>query len=595
MAVVNGRVDIQIRTEAAGNAAPKVKAVANEVSGIERAASKAVGPISGVSSAVVGLQKGVGPVESIKTAFDSLTGTFAFVSGVVSLVVAGVSALVDAIGGMESPLSKSQAALLDLRTSTDAWAESLKDAAKQAREVAKQTSAMATSVLDIEAEIAALGGDDEGARQLQALAAWEKAETQYREAVEQRAAQEKELRLEEARLDQVHGNLVEAQRKLALAEEAIVRERRRGHADLAFQKEVERALLLETVDLAEVAERDLARKVEAMRASVGVFDELLGSLGRLVDVKGAAAEKAATPKPPPPRARGGGGRKRMSREDLLAAQGEAEIEALLLLLRQDEEEAELEAELRAEAKRAEERARKALEEARAEEKKLADQRERLFKSDPFRAEAEGMLALSDAVRDFATTMGDGIPMLGAFAGALGSVATAFDGVSAANDNAMKVAEAYREGKASEQEMVEAMADARKTEARAAMDSVGFLAKAGAEQIKNERLRAGVLAVIETGLGLGKAAIGDYAGAAGHFAAAATLGTVAIFGSASSSSSPQQQSRAQDAIAAQTQAQTSMTTVNVYGGWFGASSPQENAWALEQQSRRHAGNGYARAA
>lgn len=58
-------------------------------------------------------------------------------------------------------------------------------------------------------------------------------------------------------------------------------------------------------------------------------------------------------------------------------------------------------------------------------------------------------------------------------------------------------------------------------------SAGALAKAGAQQIKNERARAGVLALIELGLGLGKQFVpGLQAEAAGHFASAAVLGLVA---------------------------------------------------------------------
>lgn len=61
-------------------------------------------------------------------------------------------------------------------------------------------------------------------------------------------------------------------------------------------------------------------------------------------------------------------------------------------------------------------------------------------------------------------------------------------------------------------------------------SVGALAKAGAQQIKNERARAGVLALIELGMGLGKQFVpGLQAEAAGHFAAAGVLGLVAAAG------------------------------------------------------------------
>lgn len=68
---------------------------------------------------------------------------------------------------------------------------------------------------------------------------------------------------------------------------------------------------------------------------------------------------------------------------------------------------------------------------------------------------------------------------------------------------------------------------------AVIGSLGAIAKAGAQELKNERLRAGVLSIIE--LGLGFANLANPPVAAGHFTASAILGGVALFGSGSGSS------------------------------------------------------------
>jgi hypothetical protein len=82
---------------------------------------------------------------------------------------------------------------------------------------------------------------------------------------------------------------------------------------------------------------------------------------------------------------------------------------------------------------------------------------------------------------------------------------------------------------------------------------------------------------------------DYPAAAAHFLAAATLGTVALTAT-SSSGSGSSASRNVMQTTAQSFAQPA-PQVNIYGGWIGNGTPQENAHALWDRMRASQGTGY----
>lgn len=107
------------------------------------------------------------------------------------------------------------------------------------------------------------------------------------------------------------------------------------------------------------------------------------------------------------------------------------------------------------------------------------------------------------VRDFTGALSEALPGMEAFTGALGQISEVWGKYAESGEGA----------------------------ARATIASLGAIGRAGAEQIKNERLRAGVLSVIELGIGTGMLFVNP-AEAASHFAAAAILGGVAIFGGSS---------------------------------------------------------------
>lgn len=200
------------------------------------------------------------------------------------------------------------------------------------------------------------------------------------------------------------------------------------------------------------------------------------------------------------------------------------------------------------------------------------------------------------IRDFSAALSDSLPGMSEFSGALRDISSSWADVAAANDNAAEVYQKYLNGEGDIEDVMKARADARQAEARGAISSIGAIATAGAEQIKNERLRAGVLATIQLGLGTAMMFVNP-AEAAGHFAAAAILGSVAIFGGGSGSGSSRGgksrsgSSRSVSRTLSDPAAAGGGWSINIFGGWFGAGHPAETAAALHALSRRGAGSGY----
>jgi len=133
---------------------------------------------------------------------------------------------------------------------------------------------------------------------------------------------------------------------------------------------------------------------------------------------------------------------------------------------------------------------------------------------------------------------------------------------------------------------------------AVVGSLGAIAQAGAMAIKDERARAGVLSIIQLGLGLGKVFIpGLQAEAAGHFAAAATLGSVAIFGSGSGGGrGAGGGGRGAAPTRGSVQSSGEMlgannVSVTIHGNYYGGRREQEAASDFARLTRRR-GNGFA---
>lgn len=197
------------------------------------------------------------------------------------------------------------------------------------------------------------------------------------------------------------------------------------------------------------------------------------------------------------------------------------------------------------------------------ERKTLEARGKVAKNEEAYTEARKVLereSLGEPIRDFSLALAEALPNMDSFTGALGKIGAQWD--------------AYSKG--------------QKSLASTVTGSVGALAKAGAEHIKNERLRAGVLAIIETGLGIATS-FTNPAESASHFGAAVTLGSVAIFGGSSSSGGSKQERNVMRSTASAPQ--SAAPTVNIYGGWLGNGTPQENAYALYERMRAAYGTGF----
>lgn len=139
------------------------------------------------------------------------------------------------------------------------------------------------------------------------------------------------------------------------------------------------------------------------------------------------------------------------------------------------------------------------------------------------------------------------------------------------------------------------AETGKNTKAAVVGSLAAIAVAGAQQIKDERARAGVLAIIETGLGF--ANLENPAIAAGHFTAAAVLGGVALFGaggSARRSGGGSAASAASSIRPVNDNTGVAPVQLNINAPWFGP-SPQEAAAGLAAFLGSANGTGFGAAA
>ncbi|MCC7539432.1 MAG: hypothetical protein IT379_24620 [Deltaproteobacteria bacterium] len=139
----------------------------------------------------------------------------------------------------------------------------------------------------------------------------------------------------------------------------------------------------------------------------------------------------------------------------------------------------------------------------------------------------------------------------------------------------------------------------KTTKDAVVGSLGAIAKAGAAQIRDERLRAGVLSVIE--LGLGFANLANPAIASGHFTASAILGGVALFGGSSGGARGGGSRAAGSGNGSRIPARLSgaedmgggRVSYVIHGNYYGGRAEQEAAADQHRLSRRLVGTGFER--
>lgn len=180
------------------------------------------------------------------------------------------------------------------------------------------------------------------------------------------------------------------------------------------------------------------------------------------------------------------------------------------------------------------------------------------------AEVAKAKALGGAVRDFASALSDALPGMDAFSAALGRIS----------------------------QMWGDYAETGKGAATATIKSAGAMALAGAEAIKNDRLRAGVLSVFH--LGLGTALLFNpvtAAEGAAHIAGGLILGGIALAsggGGGGHSSGPKARQVARAPLSDRTQ--SGGVTFIVNGTYIAGHSAQETAADLHAMMQR-GGSGF----
>lgn len=175
-----------------------------------------------------------------------------------------------------------------------------------------------------------------------------------------------------------------------------------------------------------------------------------------------------------------------------------------------------------------------------------------------------MQLLAGDVRDFTAALSESLPGMDAFSGALSQISS----------------------------MWGEYAETGKGAARATVMSVGAIAMAGAEQIKNERLRAGVLSIIHLGLGTALMFVpGAQQEALGHLAGAAILGSVAIFGGSGSGSGKRNEPTRATGRALSDRTSSGNVLIQFNGAYIARHTAQETAAELHQMARSGQSSGY----
>lgn len=568
MTVVTGAVNVTVRVDGVGRGPQKVDETRKAIDKIERSSSNAGGAVGVLRGRIDSLKEGVGPVNLLREGFEWLNSNIGFVG-----IAAG--ALVGVFGALSSALST---------TKIDSVTQSFIRMAQGAQRARTGIINLATVASSLRADLTTSAEIDAGEMEAQALenvGRFEEAEKKRREVAQKRVMQT-QVEIETGKSKAIFdARMADEQRKraqVALADNQreidhynlLIRQRERAGLSTEYQRKQLAAASVTQQDLsanlaiADRAYRDNAKAVDLYNRKLEASNRLLGSLDQ----------------PAAKRPSGGGGARRGG-----PVKGKPEDDTNRLLgglAAASDRRWEMEARQLDELER------------KAREERLAQEDERKAREDRAGA-VRGPISSSraDDIRDFSAALSESLPGLAEWSGALKEVAGSWGDVAAANDDATAKYEDYLNGRATEAEYLKAMGDARKAEARGAIASVGAIATAGAESIKNERVRAGVLATIHLGLGTALMFVpGAQQEALGHLAGAAILGSVAIFGGSRGSGSSSSSSR-ERSVARQLSDRTSSgaVTLNIFGGWFGTSHPQETAAALHSMIARGGSGGY----
>lgn len=607
---MNGEIKVRVQFDGAGNAPKKAAETTKAMKALDEAGGTTARTMGGAARELAGVDSAAGSLSNrlgkARASFDDLAkgaddkvlkveeglGKLGRAAGLIGTVVGVALTAVTALWAAlsEPALNDSVSMFIRASNASSQFAASLRNAGRSAREAAGDLRDLRTQLYETAAANAEARGDGAKAQSLRRsitqIAAGERVIEQAEKVKELVKEEDQLLKTRSKIVDETVGlERMEARTRQLFGQGKVSAEQ---YAQAIAKLSIERAILKGQDAF---AEKRLGEVRDERRTREAFVPVLADSYQLTLEPEtGGGAVRAS-----------GGGRAARSAVDQRKAV-EQEIHDFHLALAadlarerekldDDREKKRLEAIEKEKEKRLEnERVLAGLELSDWAGKRERAERERL--SAPLVEGASELSALGTGISVLSTRLAEGLPELERYGQALGLMADQFGAVAAANDNLLEVQQKHVLGLATGAEVQSAYADAQKKTTGAVVASIAGFARAGAERIKNERLRAGVLSVIETGLGLGALATFNYPVAAAHFAAAGVLGSVAIFGGASSGTSSGGATAQRNVMQSTAQPfQQAGPSIHIYGGFFGNGSPQENGDALWQRMQAAYGTGF----
>lgn len=576
MTVLSGEVKTTISMRGAGDAAVRVEQTNRALKGTETASkgvSASLLSMRGNITNIVGAMSQAGgrmasELGAIGGVVEEVSSSFGVWGTVIGTVAVGVGALVAVFAGMPDKLTAYGEAMAKSLKPTQDMSGAITQLATEAASAKTQLAELGKTAMNALAALAELRGDKEGAdlirkRQgaVESAADASKAASAYTEASAR-------LGTAKAIEKQSRDDITEAERAL---DEAMLQHDKSAKALAAAR------LFTARYNLSQ-AQQAIA-DTQAVLGRLATVAATTGAVARETQMQAGLTPGVGffTPSDPTNLGPGKAGAPRAANDN-----ADALIGAL--------------------SKRADSQDQRAIDEAARSEEAAWKKR-----MEGYDAAANALITVQDsgaraamAIRDFSGALAEAMPRSEAFAGALQETNRLFGDYAVA---AQAAAEAKRTAEQEEDpvkkqglvtELLNKEAAARKAGAQAAIGSIGAIAKAGAQQIKDERARAGVLSIIY--LGLGTAHIltpGFEAQGAGELAAAGILGAVAIFSSGKSGS----KAAGPNPSAIRPVSDNSggaPIVLNINAPWFGP-SPQEAAAGLAAFLGRADGTGFGAAA
>lgn len=575
MAVMSGNVNVTVRVDGVGSAPSKVEESKKAIKSLGDEAQKSGSVVSSLKDRMGSLKTSVGPINAVRETFENLRGNLGLVGLAVGGLVTVFGALIDAI---DTPRVDATVERFNrLSTAVAGSTRELAGLLSQASQLGAALGAVDSEIAQIDADVAEREGRWADALELRERATRMRAADRIKEHEDKLAEADDVANKAELGVRKAREQKRETDTEIAHLTELIEMRRAQGLGTQLQEQQlvavrIAQGGVITNLRIAEDAYAKAARSVDGYSRKLAALDRQLDSLDK------PAAEK-------PVKSPGGGGVKTRVDEaekryrDAMNARPWMDPGGDRHLVGQDDINAGMVPDFLARNDNFFERASQ------------FDARDQARRSEMDR---RGRMAAD--IRDFSASLSDSIPGMSEFSGALRDIGGAWGEVAAANDNATEVYSKYLEGRATEAEYLKAAKDARTAEARGAIASIGAIATAGAEQIKNERLRAGVLSTIHLGLGTALMFVpGAQQEAFGHLAGAAILAGVALFGGSSGGSSRGGSRSGGSRSVARTLSDNGgvggAVTLNVFGGWFGTSHPAETAAALHSLMQRGSGSGY----